>query len=95
MNPPNVFHGKPAFFQRSVHDSRLIEAIPAVLNSPAGEQVPGAAVFLGSRLLTTLTADGAYKLATNLADAIDHHKRTAALHRPTTTNAAFDVLADR
>ncbi|MCM3484076.1 hypothetical protein [Kocuria rosea] len=73
-----MFITKPSFYERTMQDSEEIKAIPALLTAPDGTTENGTAVFTGRKLVMTLTEYGAWKLADQLADAIEKNRSNAA-----------------
>lgn len=73
-----MFITKPSFHERTMQDSEGIKAIPALLTAPDGTTDTGTAVFAGKKLMCTLTEAGAWKLANDIADAIETNRRNAA-----------------
>lgn len=73
-----MFITKPSFYERTMQDSEEIKAISALLTAPDGTTENGTAVFTGKKLMCTLTEDGAWKLANDIADAIEKNRRNAA-----------------
>lgn len=73
-----MFISKPSFYHRTHAESEAIKAIPALITAPDGRTENGAAVFAGNKLMCTLTEAGAWKLANDIADAIEAHRRFAA-----------------
>ena len=73
-----MFITKPSFYERTMQDSEEIKAIPALLTATDGTTENGTAVFTGRKLVMTLTEAGAWKLADQLADAIEKNRSNAA-----------------
>ncbi|GAB2624403.1 hypothetical protein GCM10009696_32670 [Kocuria himachalensis] len=73
-----MFVSKPSFYNRTRTESEGIKAIPALITDPDGGTETGTAVFANNKLLCTLTEAGAWKLANDIADAIETNRRNAA-----------------
>ena len=73
-----MFITKPSFYERTIQESEGVKAIPALLTAPDGTTETGTAVFTNNKLMCTLIEDGAWKLANDLADAIEKNRSNKA-----------------
>ena len=56
----------------------LTPTAAAAPTAPDGATENGTAVFIGNKLMMTLTEAGAWKLGNDLADALEKNRRNAA-----------------
>lgn len=73
-----MFITKPSFYERTMQEFEGVKALPALLTAPDGTAETGTAVFTNNKLMCTLTEAGAWKLANDLADAIEKNRSNAA-----------------